>query len=302
MSPSGNYGPHRSHHRVHRTKTEDPTGRPQRRRTSKTPAAPSSRRSAPAAVQLSFVYPPAPLSHFLHLTVELSLNAQEHLNPPTAAYHDAITTRLNQLVADSILTTNQTKLLTATISIAQSFVAPGDVHVLLHTIASLSTPVSEILRLIAIIDVGMRAFVARPGPSSTVVTTVSSNSSTTSRSDSVRTACAARDNRQCLVTGTDIGACCHIIPYSVRGEKAEHFWAFVAMFKGATATQHLKTLTLGPQPSSTDNIRNVLWLSPDAHAHFDSGKLAIVPVIASDYATYDPATVSQVLFRISPSL
>lgn len=72
----------------------------------------------------------------------------------------------------------------------------------------------------------------------------------------------------------------------------------MAIFKGATATKHLKTMTLGPQPSSTDDIRNVLWLSHDAYAHFDSGKLAIVPVITSDFAAYDPATVSQVGCRI----
>lgn len=270
-----------------RTKT-DRTHRPQRKRASKTPTVPSTRRSAPAAVQLSFVYPATPLSHFLPLTVELSPG--DYQPSPTTAFDEA-TTRLNDLVADSTLTTNQTKLLGAAMTTAQSFVAPGEVHDLLQTIASPSTPASEILGLAALIDAGMRAFVAQPGPS-TVAATVGSSSS---RNDLVKTACAARDNRQCLVTGTDLGACCHIIPYSVRGEKAEKFWAFVAMFKGATATRHLQTLTLGPRPSSTDNIRNVLWLSPDAHAHFDSGKLAIVPVVTGG-AAYDPAAVSEVGF------
>lgn len=264
-----------------------------RKRAPKIPGAQNTRRSAPARFDPPFVLPETPASLFLPLTVELfpgdhPLGAADPTPSPTALYSEAIT-RLETLVAESIITAMHKRLLEAAMTTAQSFVTSGEPHTLLQTIASPSTPASEVLTIIAVITAGMRAFIAQPGPSpGTSVLSVSSST----RSDFVKASCGTRDARTCLVTGRRTGACCHIIPYSVKGDKAENFWAFVAMFKGAAETERLKIMTLGPRPSSTDTIRNVLWLSPEAHLCFDNGQMAIVPVITGD--SFDTATATDV--------
>lgn len=259
-------------------------------------------RSAPAVFQPSVLDPVTPASLFLPLTVQLDDSPGEFafdavtdpvLPPPspTRTYFEALA-RLTDLVAVSSLTSAQSTLLDATMNTAQYFVPPSEVHSLLHTIASPMTTPSEIQRLASVIDAGMRAFVARPGPRlGARSTTSASTTSSSSRNDVVKTACAARDHSTCVVTGKDLGLSCHIIPFSVRDDKALAFWAFVALFKGPAETQRLKVLTLG-QPPSTDSIRNVLWLSPDAHTYFDSGKLALVPTVTS--AAYDPTIATEV--------
>lgn len=269
----------------------------QRRRNPKSPATQNARRSAPARLPPALVYPETPFSVFLPLNIELFPGDHPAdvvlplANPgwtPTPAY-DAAIARLDACVADSTLTAHQKLLLDATMkTAAQCFVAPSEVHSLIRTIGLPSTPVSEILGLVAVVGSGMRVFIAQSGPSAS-----GSSVSITSRLGYVKNACASRDKSTCVITGRKGGACCHIIPFSVRGEKAVNFWEFVAIFKGATATQQLKTMVLGPEPSSTDNIRNVIWLSSEVHACLDNGQLAMVPVLANG-APYDPATVTEV--------
>lgn len=284
-----------------RTKTE--RGAVQKSRPSRKRNPPS----APAVIQSSDLAldPVTPASLFLPLTVQLddTFSANTPVPPPPnppATYIDCIA-RLADLVADSSLTAAQSTLLQAAMTTAQFFVAPTTVHPLLHTIASPRTTPSEIVHLSTIVTAGMQAFVARPGPflgPRSISTASSGTSHSSSRNDVVKTACAARDNSTCVVTGKHLGFSCHIIPFSVRGEKANNFWAFVAMFKGPTETQRLKTLALG-HPPCTDCVRNVLWLSPDSHVYFDAGKLAIVPTTTTE--AYDPSTATEVPRRPCPS-
>lgn len=260
---------------------------------------PSNRRSLPVTSQQPFVYPVTPLCDFLPLAVAIKTPV-DYTDRNRSPEYDAAMARLLDLVAESIITTNQSKLLGAAMSTAQNcFAARGEIHPLLETIASVVTPASDILGMVTIVDAGMRAFVAHPGPTAGPGTDVDGNagsesvaSSSASRSDAVKTACATRDNRTCIVTGAQTGECCHIIRYSVKGDKAKNFWAFVSMFKGPAATHQLKEMTLGRDPWNTDSIRNVIWLGLDTHKFFDKGELSIVPVMTS--LQYDPATVSEV--------
>lgn len=275
----------------------------QRRRTPN-PIVPRTHRSAPAKLSSPFIYPETPSSVFLPLTVDLfpddhpvDATASPPATPNPAAEYAAAMARLEACVADATITAHQKVLLDAAMNTAtHSFTHPGEVHSLIHTIASASTPDSEILDLVNVVGTGMRAFIAQSGPSGS-----SSGSSVSSlaRKAFVKTACATRDNSTCVITGRKAGASCHIVPFSVRGEKAEQFWAFVAMFKGTAATRQIKIMSLGPEPCSTDNIRNVVWLSPDTHDCFDSGKLAMVPVVASG-TSYDPATATEVSWSTTP--
>lgn len=281
---------------VHRGSSQPKTDLPRKPLRRRNPKSPASRGSAPARLPPAIVYPGTPLSLFLPIIIELFPGDHPAVSPPAAPppcpAYDAAIARLDGYVADSTLTAHQKILLDAAMKTAERcFVAPGEVHSLIHTIASPSTPVSQILGLVAVIGAGMRAFIAQAGPSAS--SGGGSSVSSASRLGYVKTACAARDHSTCVITGRLVGSCCHIVPFSVRGEKAVNFWAFVAMFKGANVTEQLKTMTLGPDPSSTDNIRNVLWLSPDAHTSFDSGQLAIVPLMTSS-ALYDSATATEV--------
>lgn len=274
------------------------TDLPRKSQRRRNPKPQSARRSAPARLSPALVYPETPFSLFLPLNIELFPGdhpAAALTSPPATldltpspAYYAAIA-RLDACVADLTLTTHQKMLLDAAMkTAAQCFVPPGEVHSLIHTIGLPSTPLSQIIGLVTVVGAGMRAFIAQSGPSAS-----GSSVSSAPRLNYVKTACASRDQSTCVITGRKSGACCHIIPFSVRGEKAVNFWEFVAMFKGTTATKQLKTMVLGPEPSSTDNIRNVIWLSSEVHTCLDNGQLAMVPVM-KDGAPYDPATANEV--------
>lgn len=281
-----------------RPKTDKAPG--SRRKQSRSAKRTHSRRSAPARIEPQIRYPNTRSSFFLPLTVQVfSPNPVPPLVNPT--YDEAIA-RLEILVADSTITVKQKLLLQAVLHTAQDFVSPGSVHHLLRTVASSWTTAAEILLLLNVVTLGMRAFVAQPGPTpGTQHSDRGSASSNISRSDRVKSACAARDGGKCVVTGRFTGQSCHIIPYSVRDDKADNFWAFVAMFKGRVATEQLKRMTLGPLPAGTDSIRNVVWLAPDVHDFFDNGQLAIVPLVAGPRdAPYDPNTVTEVRCPLPP--
>lgn len=250
--------------------------------------------SAPTEIAAPVVYPTTPASIFLPISVELFPGDHppndESVSPPLtpspsgSTFDDAIS-RLNEMVSDSTLTATQRRLIEAIMTTAQMFVAPGEVHSLLNTIASPATPASQILGLVNTITLGIRAFAAQPGTSE--CSTLSDR-----RKDFVRAACASRDRSTCIVTARRAGECCHIIPFLAKGQKAANFWAFVAMFKGQAGMQQIRRMTLGPRPFSTDNILNVLWLSPEVHKVMDKGQLTLVPLVSA--APYNPATVSEV--------
>lgn len=271
-----------------------------RNRISKRPQFSSACRSVPSPPVSS---PVTPEPVFLPITVELLHQARDvrDLQASLPEPYQAAITRLDELVANSTLAAHEKSLLVCALCTAQCFVALGVVHDLVHTVSSPLTPTSELLALVDTIVQGMQAFVTKPGPSTGTSTSgKGSESSGASRRVAVKDACATRDNRTCVVTGiSSLGASCNILPFSVRGDKADNFWAFVATFKGPLATDHLKRMTLGPPPSSTDDIRNMLWLSQDVHTYFDSGKLALVPVVTGD-SVYDPTTATDV--SASPSL
>lgn len=257
--------------------------------------------SAPTEILGSVNYPITPEPVFLPITVEIF--AGDHppnddlILPPTtpshsdSTYDDAIA-RLDELVSDSILTATDKCLLEAIMKTAQMFVAPGEVHSLLTTIGSAATPISQILDLVNTTTLGMRAFTAQPGPSSSSILGATRQDP---RQDVIRITCASRDRSTCVVTGRRVGECCHVIPFSAAtGQKAANFWAFVAMFKGQAGMQELRRMALGPRPFSTDTILNVLWLSSEVHQVLDKGQMAMVPLVTA--VPYNPAIVAEVSF------
>lgn len=144
----------------------------QRKPPSKPSGPPSARRSAPARIE-QFVYPVTLPSFFLPLTVKLgasddpvsTTDAPSPATPGPLLAYDVAVARLKDLVADSTLTTDQQLLLHSAMIIAQSLVAPGDIHSIVNIITSPSTLASEVLELSHVITAGMRAFIAFPGRS-----------------------------------------------------------------------------------------------------------------------------------------
>lgn len=256
-------------------------------------------RSAPTEIDAPVNYPTTPVSVFLPISVELFPGDHPpNISPPTTpspsgpTYDDAIA-RLDELVSDSTLKATQRHLLEAIVNTAQMFVPTGKVHSLLTTIGSAATPASYILSLVNTTTLGMRSFAAPPAPNGSSTLSVK-------RNDLLRDACASRDRSTCVVTGRRVGECCHLIPFSANGTKAEDFWALVAMFKGQAGMQQVRRMTLGPRAFSTDNILNVLWLSSEVHKALDDGQLALVPLVSA--APYDPATVKEVSSPSYPCL
>lgn len=244
--------------------------------------------SAPTQIGAPVKYPTAPASLFLPISVELFPGDHppndDPVPPPSTpspsgTTYDAAIARLEQMVSDSTLTATQRNLLDAIMTTAQMFVAPGEVHRLLHTILSGATLTPQILDLVNTTTLGMRAFAAQARHSEFSVLSGK-------RNDIVSAACASRDRSTCIVTARRAGECCHIIP------KAADFWAFVAMFTGQSGMHQIRRMTLAPRPFSTNNLFNVLWLSPEVHKAWDEGQLALVPIVSA--APYNPAAVAEV--------
>lgn len=124
---------------------------------------------------------------------------------------------------------------------------------------------------------------------------VSKKSGRSSRSQKIRAACVSRDDEKCRLCKDGIGQSAHILPFSLQqGRRAVDFWAFVAMFKGTTATDQLKAAALDPDPTNPDNIMNVLFLCYQCHALLDKTMVSLIPQILESPATvfpYDPRSV-----------
>ncbi|KAI5836693.1 hypothetical protein DFP73DRAFT_589479 [Morchella snyderi] len=122
------------------------------------------------------------------------------------------------------------------------------------------------------------------------------------RSAVVRERTLTRDRYACVVTGLrDAPALevAHIIPFSVRGEKAAVFWAFLAIFLGDQGAEALRGATLqlaGGSGSTVGEVANCMVLDVRVHRYFDGGIVEIVPVMGSGEwglgREYDPSLVS----------
>lgn len=173
------------------------------------------------------------------------------------------------------------------------------------------------------IDLGLIAFLAKRGqpntanavvPSSTTPEPDSarSSSSTTAvpppkrsrvtkksgrsnRSEKIRAACKSRDGEHCRLCNGEIGLSAHILPFSLQGRKTLDFWAFVAMFRGTSATADLKAAALDPDSNTTDNILNVIFLCHNCHVLLDKPMISLIPQILESPRSvfpYDPRAVT----------
>lgn len=124
---------------------------------------------------------------------------------------------------------------------------------------------------------------------------VSKKSGLSSRSQKIRKACISRDDEQCRLCKVGMGQSAHILPFSLQqGRRAVDFWAFVAMFKGAAATDQLKAAALDPDATDSDNIMNVLFLCYTCHALLDKNMVSLIPQILESPDSvfpYDPRSV-----------
>lgn len=144
---------------------------------------------------------------------------------------------------------------------------------------------------------GLTVFLAKGGgyepPADRAVPTKSKPSR---RSTKIRKGCYTRDNNTCaLCRSRNNGASCHIIPFSVSGSKSLDFWAFIALFLGESATAEFQAAALDPDPTSPDNLMNVMYLCHNCHALFDDSKITFVPTVLTDpliMFPYDPSLVA----------
>lgn len=127
----------------------------------------------------------------------------------------------------------------------------------------------------------------------------------TRRTQRVSNLCGVRDKNTCWLTKRRTGGeCSHILPFSLRDEKAVNFWKFIALFRGEAETRALQqAICMGPDSArGTDILLNVWWLSEDVHKYFDKGWVAIIPQLTPDQLPYDPATICEVSPRPSHPL
>lgn len=232
-------------------------------------------------------------------------------SPPLTDFDRAITrieslpshlTQSMQLNLKSILTVIHTQLMPS----------PSLTNPLITRVASLDTSPEELVMIAETIDSGLSAFLARggggahksrkpapPTPSSAEPISPSetrAKSSSSTRSTIVRTRCAERDHRSCLLTNRrGVVLVSHIIPFSVRDTSATDFWKFIALFRGEAATAALKNAALGAG-NSTDTLRNVWCLATDVHEAFDDGRLTVIPQLDETQVPYNPAATSEVFF------
>lgn len=126
---------------------------------------------------------------------------------------------------------------------------------------------------------------------------VSKKSGRSSRSQKIRAACKLRDGEKCRLCNGAVSQSAHILPFSMQGRRMLDFWAFVAIFRGVAATAQLKAAALDPDPTSTDNILNVIYLCLTCHALLDQPQISLIPQILEPTSgivfPYDPRAVAQ---------
>lgn len=232
--------------------------------------------------------------------------AEDEPSPATITDYDRAVARIDTL--QSHLTAGMALDLKSLLAVIHTYLAapnPGT-HPLFELIASTDISNDEIVTLAKTVESGLAAFLARggggahkpkPDPGNPVATPPSEPTPATpssSRSRVVTSGCAERDQRTCRFTGQRTGGVvAHVIPFSVRDDKAVNFWKFIAMFRGEADTAAMRSATLGTG-DSTDTLRNVCWMWNSAHAAFDAGKLAVIPQLEPTQIPYNPRLVSEV--------
>lgn len=125
---------------------------------------------------------------------------------------------------------------------------------------------------------------------------ISKESGRSKRRDKIRAACKSRDGQKCRLCKGEIGLSAHILPFSLQGRRTVDFWAFIAMFRGASATADLRAAALDPDPTTTDNILNVIFLCSNCHVLLDKPMVSLIPQILESPRSvfpYDPRAVAQ---------
>lgn len=220
----------------------------------------------------------------------------------TVTDYDRAVARIDTL--QSHLTAGMALDLKSLLAVIHTYLAAPDqgTHPLFELIASPDISNDEIVTLAKTVESGLAAFLARgggahnpkPDPGDTPPSEPTPATPSSSRSRVVTSGCAERDQRTCRFTGQRTGGVvAHVIPFSVRDEKAVNFWKFIAMFRGEADTAAMRSATLGAG-DSTDTLRNVCWMWNSAHAAFDAGKLAVIPELEPTQIPYNPQLVSEV--------
>lgn len=163
----------------------------------------------------------------------------------------------------------------------------------------------DLLQMADTISRGMRAFMAKSGPTDTPAVALPTDplhapaapsKRSSKRSATIRTACRIRDGGRCRICGHSRGVSCHIVPFSLKGGKSVDFWAFIALFRGEVVAAAIRAAALHPTPDSVDNLMNVVYLCPNCHDIFDDSLLALLPLVLHDPAIsfpYDPSQVAE---------
>lgn len=223
-------------------------------------------------------------------------------SPITVTDYDRAVARIDSL--QSHLTAGMALDLKSLLAVIHTYLAAPNqgTHPLFELIASPDISNDEIVTLAKTVESGLAAFLARgggahkpkPDPGDTPPSEPTPATPSSSRSRVVTSGCAERDQMTCCFTGQRTGGVvAHVIPFSVRDEKAVNFWKFIAMFRGEADTAAMRSATLGAG-DSTDTLRNVCWMWNAAHAAFDAGKLAVIPQLEPTQIPYNPQLVSEV--------
>lgn len=245
-------------------------------------------------------------SHNKQLDDPSGAEVEPSASPVIITYYDRAVARIDTL--QSHLTAGMALDLKSLLAVIHAYLAapnPGT-HPLFELIASPDISNDEIVTLAKTVESGLAAFLARGGggalkpkpdlgnPVATPPSEPTPATASSSRSRVVTSGCAERDQRTCRLTGQRTGGVvAHVIPFSVRDDKAVNFWKFIAMFRGEADTAAMRSATLGTG-DSTDTLRNVCWMWNSAHAAFDAGKLAVIPQLDPTQIPYNPRLVSEV--------
>ncbi|KAI5839629.1 hypothetical protein DFP73DRAFT_560865 [Morchella snyderi] len=161
---------------------------------------------------------------------------------------------------------------------------------------------------------------ATPTPRATAAATAPAHprySSRSGRSATIRTSALTRDNNACVLTSLGVSAAlevAHIVPFSVRGTKADTFWAFLGLFLGVQGAERVRWATLRlangeeqRQPgalasaAAVGELANCITLAATAHRYFDAGMIEMLPMPGSGAwsGDYEPSVVSSYDVRLS---
>lgn len=229
---------------------------------------------------------------------------------PLLSLYEVGMTRITALTG-SHLTPDTAAGLKAVLSTVHNHLSAVHPHPLVIRLSSSHVSDDEFRDMANIVSSGLYSFSARSGslsgssraavPSPTATPSESSASAgktksvSSSRNRKVHKLCAERDRRVCCLTTLESdGVVSHILPFSLKDEKAASFWKFVSLFCGEAEMIALRAATC---PAGTDNLTNVWWLAKTPHGLFDLGYVAVIPQLSSEHMPYDPSTVSEVCPR-----